>query len=453
MSTGLVVVASGGRCWASRRRVLAGSGSTWSPAASHASAQAIPGPPAFVTMPIRLPEGSGWPASSAATSNSSPTVPVRITPACRNSASTVASDAARSAPVCDIAARDPAAERPLLTAITGLRAATRRAICPNRRGLPNDSRYSPITSVPSSFSQYRSRSLPERSALFPVDTKDDKPRPRRAASVIAAMPKAPLWDAKATPPAGGATGAKVALSATSPAVLSTPRQFGPTSRMPLARQTSSSSAWRARPRAPTSANPAERTTSARTPAAPHSRATWTTAAAGTATTASSTGSGTAAIERYAGRPPTTSSRGWTTDRRPRYPAVRRLLSTAAPTDPSRLDTPMTATEAGRSTCATAAVAAIWSRSSNRARASSPSAAGNVTRSSPGSDRTSTANPELRNTWIIRWLSGSTTASKVTIPSALASSDRWASRTVEIPRPCQSSATSNATSARSGDSRI
>ena len=64
--------------------------------------------------------GSGWPASSAATSNSSPTVAVRITPACRNRASTVASEAASSAPVCEVAAREPAAERPLLTAMTGL---------------------------------------------------------------------------------------------------------------------------------------------------------------------------------------------------------------------------------------------------------------------------------------------------------------------------------------------
>ncbi len=242
MSTGLVVDASCGRCVPSRRRVLDGSGSTRNAAASHASAQEIPGPPAFVTMPIRFPAGSGWPASRAATSNSSPTVAVRITPAWRNSASTVESDAASSAPVWDMAARAPAAERPLFTAITGLRAATRRAICPKRRGLPNDSRYSPITSVPGSFSQNRRKSLPERSALFPVETNEDRPSRRRAASAIAAMPNAPLWDANATPPAGGATGAKVAFSPASGAVLSTPRQLGPTSRIPLARHTSSSSA-------------------------------------------------------------------------------------------------------------------------------------------------------------------------------------------------------------------
>ena len=52
--------------------------------------------------------GTGWCASSAATSNSSSSVSVRMTPACRNSASTTTSLAA-SAPVCDDAARAPAA--------------------------------------------------------------------------------------------------------------------------------------------------------------------------------------------------------------------------------------------------------------------------------------------------------------------------------------------------------
>ena len=91
--------------------------------------------------------GTGWFASSEATSNSSARVSVRITPACSNSASTVTSEAATSAPVCDDVARAPAAERPLLTATIGFVRATRRAIRANLRGLPNDSRYSRITSV------------------------------------------------------------------------------------------------------------------------------------------------------------------------------------------------------------------------------------------------------------------------------------------------------------------
>jgi hypothetical protein len=55
-------------------------------------------------------------------------------------ASTVVSEAATIAPVCDEAARWPAAVRPLLTAITGLVAVSRRVIRPNLRGFPNDSR-------------------------------------------------------------------------------------------------------------------------------------------------------------------------------------------------------------------------------------------------------------------------------------------------------------------------
>ena len=65
---------------------------------------------------------------------------VRITPDCAKSASTVASDAASSAPVCEPAARAPAGVRPPLTATIGLWAATARATRENRRGLPKDSR-------------------------------------------------------------------------------------------------------------------------------------------------------------------------------------------------------------------------------------------------------------------------------------------------------------------------
>ena len=52
--------------------------------ASHASASRMPGPPALVTTPTRGPAGTGWVDSSAATSNSSSSVLVRITPACAN---------------------------------------------------------------------------------------------------------------------------------------------------------------------------------------------------------------------------------------------------------------------------------------------------------------------------------------------------------------------------------
>jgi hypothetical protein len=126
-------------------------------------------------MPTRLPRGTGWFASSIATSKSSSSVPVRMTPAWRSSASTTWSDSA-SAPVCDDAAREPALERPDLTAMIGFLRATRRAILANRAGLPKLSRYSRITSVRGSSDQYWIRSLPETSALLPTETKLEMPR-------------------------------------------------------------------------------------------------------------------------------------------------------------------------------------------------------------------------------------------------------------------------------------
>ena len=46
----------------------------------------------------------------------------------------------------------------------------------------------------------------ERSALSPIETNEDSPIPRAAASSIAAIPNAPLWDAKATLPGVGVAG-------------------------------------------------------------------------------------------------------------------------------------------------------------------------------------------------------------------------------------------------------
>ena len=62
---------------------------------------------------------------------------------------------------------------------------------------------------------------------------------------------------------------------------------------------------------PGSANPAQITSSARTPAAPHSRATCATLGAATATSASSTRSGTSAIDAYARTPATLDACGLT----------------------------------------------------------------------------------------------------------------------------------------------
>ncbi len=85
------------------------------------------------------------------------------------------------------------------------------------------------------------------------------------------------------------------------------------------------------------------------------------------------------------------------------------------------------------------------------RASSPSSVGNSS-SIPSSDAcTSTGKPDSRKTLIIRRFSGSTVAVKVVTPRAEATCARWAISTVASPRPCISSATAKATSARSARS--
>ena len=120
--------------------------------------------------PRRRRAGSAARPARAAASSSSSSPSQRITPALANSASTVLSEAAISAPVCELAARAPADVRPALTASTGLARATRRATRPNLRGLPKDSRYSATTCVAGSCSQYCRTSLLERSALSPSET-------------------------------------------------------------------------------------------------------------------------------------------------------------------------------------------------------------------------------------------------------------------------------------------
>ena len=87
----------------------------------------------------------------------------------------------------------------------------------------------------SSDSQYCSRSLPETSARLPAETNVETPIPRRAASPSTATPSAPDWAKNPARPASGGNGASEAFSETVTSVLMMPRQFGPTTRMPLAR--------------------------------------------------------------------------------------------------------------------------------------------------------------------------------------------------------------------------
>ena len=139
MSTGLARLASAGRSSASCVVVSGESSESSSPAASQASEQRMPRPPAFVRIATRRPRGSGCVESSAAASISSSSVP------CAKHAGLVEErldglSEPASAAVCEPAARAPAVDVPLFIARIGFLRATRLAIWPKRRGLPNDSR-------------------------------------------------------------------------------------------------------------------------------------------------------------------------------------------------------------------------------------------------------------------------------------------------------------------------
>src|SRR4029453_13767158 len=110
------------------------------------------------------------------------------------------------------------------------------------------------------------RSLLETSALLPTETKLEMPRSSARTWSRTAIPSAPLCESMPMFPAGGQVGAKVAFSETAGSVLSTPRQFGPTMRIPEPRTRAVSRCCAARPSADASAKPDEITTTPRTPA-------------------------------------------------------------------------------------------------------------------------------------------------------------------------------------------
>jgi hypothetical protein len=111
---------------------------------------------------------------------------------------------------------------------------------------------------------------------------------------------APDWLMKLTGPAGGMIGANVAFIRMSAAVFTTPRQLGPTIRMPYLRAIASSCSSRSAPAGPTSLNPAVITISVRTPRSPHCSATTSARSFGTAMIARSMTPGTSWMLRYAG---------------------------------------------------------------------------------------------------------------------------------------------------------
>ena len=114
----------------------------------------------------------------------------------------------------------------------GLVRDTSRAMRLNLRALPNDSRYSSTRAVRSSSAQYCSRSLADTSARLPMAANDDAPSPASPMRSSRAPPIVPDSDSSATGPRRGLGVANVACRRTSGSVLITPRQLGPSRRIP-----------------------------------------------------------------------------------------------------------------------------------------------------------------------------------------------------------------------------
>ena len=328
------------------------------PASTQASAASTPAPPALEITATRLPAGTGCSASSTAASSSSPKLVVAMTPACSNRACRVISGAAAAA-VCEAAARWPGAERPACTVSTGMCWLTRAAVRPNLRGLPNDSRYSTASWVVPSSAHHCSMSLPDTSTLSPTEANEEMPMPSREKCSSRATPTPPDCTTSPARPRRGWWTAKVA-SRPRPGT-ATPKQFGPTSRMPQRRPASSRLAdWAA-------SSPELITTTERVPRLPSSWVTSTTPAAGTVMTARSGASGSAAAEGTLVTPGMCSSCGLTAYSAPAYPASRMFIRIDRPMEPGRCPAPTTATERGASSGSRLATSAVCSRPATASR--------------------------------------------------------------------------------------
>ena len=155
-----------------------------------------------------------------------------------------------------------------------------------------------MTRVAASSTRNSSTSQSSTSAWLPTDTQRLNPAPCEWPSETKVPINAPLWLAMPIPPgrSGPASSASEEESIARSVTLNTPRQFGPSSRIPAARATASTASCNAAPAGPASASLPVMTMHAPTPAAAHSSTCRSKDAAGTASTATSAGSGAAETE-------------------------------------------------------------------------------------------------------------------------------------------------------------
>ena len=189
------------------------------------------------------------------------------------------------------------------------------------------------------------RSPQPTSAIDPRDTTWLKPMPSRRLQSSTAVRSAPLWLTKPTDPRLAMSAANVALSPETG--LMTPRQLGPTTRMPAARAVRSTSCSSAAPAGPTSRNPALMMMTPRMPRAAHSSMSAGTDGGGVTMTARSTGSPMAVSEGDALMPRMALRVGLTGKTVPPKGLLMRFHRMVRPTLPSRSVAPTTATPRGR----------------------------------------------------------------------------------------------------------
>ena len=184
--------------------------------------------------------------------------------------------------------------------------------------------------------------------------------PSREKCSSSAAPSPPDWTTRPALPGEGRCTANVASSPIPGTA--TPKQFGPTRRMPPRRLASS------RADSCASVRPRVMTTSDLAPRFPHSWATSRTRAAGTATTTRSGASGSAATDATHGMPSMAQPAcGSTAYKAPAKPASRMLSRILRPIDPGRLTAPTTAADRGASRGSRLAASACSSRPATASR--------------------------------------------------------------------------------------
>ena len=241
----------------------------------------------------------------------------------------------------------------------GSRALARRAVLANRRALPNDSRYKTASSVLSSAPHHSSMSATETSSMSPTEANEEIPMPSRESCSARAAPTPPDWTAIPVLPGEGQ---RTASAASSPIPgTATPKEAEPSSRMLPCRVAAS------RPDSCSGVRPEVITARVLTPRLPHSRATSTTDAGGTASTARSGASGRSATDGTHRMPSMSPPCGLTAYRAPGKPPSRMPSRTVRPRDPGRRPAPTTATDRGASRGARLATSAFFSRSATASR--------------------------------------------------------------------------------------